>query len=119
MYVVQMQMSQCNAYSIALPVFVLQECTRRKADLEDQLKLLKSEIAVLEDQLKKDRRDLDVLEVQEKAVSERLKDLAEQCKGQKMDPAHLGRLEEQVKCHEKEHKKALTAASKVQADVQR
>lgn len=73
----------------------------------------------MENQLKKDKRDLDVLEVQEKAVGERVKDLEQQSKGQQMDPAHLAGLEEQVKGHEKEHKKAHTAASKVQADVQR
>ncbi len=38
---------------------------------------------------------------------------------EKMDPAHLARLEKEVKGHTKDHRKALGAAEEVKAEVER
>ena len=84
------------------------------------MKDLKKEISQLEDELKSTQKELDVLCVQEKALRERIKDLEEQlADSQQMDPAHLAKLEKQVKQFHKEHQKAAEAAGAVQLEVQR
>jgi chromosome segregation ATPase len=81
---------------------------------------LKREIGDLEEQLKSAQKELDLLGVQEKALGERIKDLeAQKADSQQMDPAHLAKLEKQVKQFKKEHGKAAEAAGEVQLEVQR
>ena len=92
----------------------------RRSATEQRVKELKREICKLEDQLKASQKELDVLGVQEKALGERIRDLeAQQADSQQMDPAHLAKLEKQVKQFKKEHQKAAEAAGEVQLEVQR
>lgn len=88
--------------------------------MEQRVKELKKEISQLEGQLKAAQKELDVLGVQEKALLERIKDLkAQLADSQQMDPAHLAKLEKQVKQFKKEHQKAAEAAGAVQLEVNR
>lgn len=81
---------------------------------------LKKEVSELEERLKADQKELDLLGVQEKALRERIRDLeAQKADSQQMDPAHLAKLEKQVKQFKKEHQKAAEAAGEVQLEVQR
>lgn len=81
---------------------------------------LKKEVSELEERLKADQKELDLLGVQEKALGERIRDLkAQKADSQQMDPAHLAKLEKQVKQFKKEHQKAAEAAGEVQLEVQR
>ena len=92
----------------------------RRSTVEQKVKDLKKEISQLEDQMKAAQKELDVLCVQEKALQERIKDLqVQQADSQQMDPAHLSKLEKQVKQFSKEHEKAAEAAGAVQLEVQR
>lgn len=87
---------------------------------DQRVKELKKEISQMEEQLKLLKKELEVLSVQEKALQERIEDLeAQQDDSQQMDPAHLAKLEKQVKQFTKEHQKAAEAAGAVQLEVQR
>ena len=92
----------------------------QRSATEQRVKELKKEIHQMEEQLKTVQKELDVLQVQEKALQERIKDLeAQQADSQQMDPAHLAKLEKQVKQFSKEHQKAAEAAGAVHLEVQR
>ena len=92
----------------------------QRSATDQRVKDLKKEISHLEEELKTSQKELDVLCVQEKALKERIKDLEHQlADSQQMDPAHLAKLEKQVKQFQKEHQKAADAAGAVQLEVQR
>lgn len=92
----------------------------QRSATDQRVKELKKEISQLEEELKTSQKELDVLCVQEKALKERIKDLQhQQADSQQMDPAHLAKLEKQVKQFQKEYQKAADAAGAVQLEVQR
>lgn len=92
----------------------------QRSATDERVKGLKKEIQQMEEKLKAAQKELDVLQVQEKALHERIRDLeAQQADSQQMDPAHLAKLEKQVKQFSKEHQKAAEAAGAVQLEVQR
>ena len=92
----------------------------QRSSTEQRVRELKREIGDLEERLKADQKELDLLRVQEKALGERIRDLeAQKADSQQMDPAHLAKLEKQVKQFKKEHQKAADAAGEVQLEVQR
>ena len=80
-----------------------QECGKRKSELEEEVKGLKTEVSAEETALKKTGRSVEVLGLQLVALRERERELERERRegGSKLDTAHLKKLDGQVKTFEK------------------
>ena len=81
-----------------------QECGKRKSELEEEVKGLKTEVSAEETALKKTGRSVEVLGLQLEALRERERELEREKReggGSKLDTAHLKKLEGRVKTFEK------------------
>ena len=88
---------------IYMYTYISQECSRRKAELEEVVKGLTSEVSEEEVTLKKTGRSLEVVGLQVKSLEERERELERVGRetGSTMDAGHLKKLETQVKAFEK------------------
>ena len=96
-----------NATNFGKTCFFLQffqECGKRKSELGEEVKGLKTEVSVEETAMKKTGRSVEVLGLQLEALRERERELEREKReggGSTLDAAHLKKLEGQVKTFER------------------